>query len=99
MAVYAPYLFDAGWDGTMIELTPRQIKALDSPESPLPRFVNPRTGETSVLLRVEEYQRLKEEEYDDGSWTREELHALAWETGRNLGWDEMDEYDDDPETP
>ena len=41
-----------------------------------PRVVNPRTNETFVLLRVEEYERLKEE-YDDNPWTREELQALA----------------------
>ena len=33
-------------------------------------------------------------EYDDSPWTREELEALAWETGKHAGWDEMDEYDD-----
>jgi hypothetical protein len=37
------------------------------------------------------------EEYDDSPWTREELHALAWEAGKSLGWDDMDEYDDVPE--
>ena len=44
--------------------------------------MNPRTRETFVLLRVEEYERLKAEEYDDSPWTREELQALAWEAGK-----------------
>jgi hypothetical protein len=35
--------------------------------------------ETFVLLRVAEYERLREQEYDDSPWTREELEALAWE--------------------
>jgi hypothetical protein len=35
--------------------------------------------ETFVMLRVDEYERLTEEEYDDSPWTREELQALAWE--------------------
>ncbi len=41
----------------------------------------------------------KEDEYDDSPWTREELQALAWEVGKHVGWEDMDEYDDDPEQP
>ena len=63
----------------MIELTEQQAQALEHSEVVPPRVVNPRTQETFVLLRVEEYERLKEEEYDDSPWTREELQALAWE--------------------
>jgi len=63
----------------MIELTEQQIQALANPQADPPRVVNPRTQETFVLLRVEEYERLKDEEYDDSPWTREELEALAWE--------------------
>ena len=63
----------------MIELTEQQAQALENPEATPPRVVNPRTRETFVLLRVEEYERLKEEAYDDSPWTREELQALAWE--------------------
>src|SRR5438132_14160348 len=62
----------------MIELTEQQLQALDHPDSTPPRVVDPRTKETFVLLRVDEYERLKEE-YDDSDWTREELQALAWE--------------------
>jgi len=60
-----------------------------------PRLVNPRTRETFVLLRVEEYERLKEE-YDDSPWTREELQALSWERVKDEDWNE---YDDLPEKP
>jgi len=60
--------------------------------------VNPRTKETFVLLRVDEYERLAEE-YDDSPWTREELEALAWEAGKQIGWEDFDEYDDAPEKP
>jgi hypothetical protein len=56
--------------------------------------VNPLTQETFVLLRLDEYERLKGDEYDDSPWTREELHALAWEAGKSAGWEDMDEYDD-----
>ncbi len=82
----------------MIELTEQQAQALEHPDTTPPRLVNPRTMETFVLLRVDEYERLKEE-YDDSPWTREELQALAWEAGRQTGWEDMDEYDDIPEKP
>jgi len=58
--------------------------------------MNPQTKETFVLLRVEEYKRLKEDEYDDSPWTRDELQALAWEPGKYAGWEDMEEYDDAP---
>jgi hypothetical protein len=83
----------------MIELTEQQAQALENPESTPPRVVNPRTKETFVLLRVDEYERLKGDEYDDSPWTREELQALAWEAGKQAGWEDMDEYDDIPEKP
>jgi hypothetical protein len=80
----------------MIELTEQQLQALEHPESTPPLIVNPRTNETFVLLRAEEYERLKEGEYDDSPWTREELQALAWERIKHEEWDE---YDDLPESP
>ena len=39
----------------MIELTDQQVKVLENLEATPPRFVNPRTMETFVLLRVDEY--------------------------------------------
>ncbi len=83
----------------MIELTEQQLQALENPEATPPRIVNPRTKETFVLLRLDEYERLKEDEYDDSPWTKEELQALAWEAGKQAGWEDMDEYDDAPEKP
>ncbi len=80
----------------MIELTEQQVKALENPDATPPRVVNPRTKETFVLLRLDEYERLKEEEYDDSPWTREELQALAWDVAERTGWEE---YDDAPEKP
>ena len=80
----------------MIELTEQQVQALEHPETTPPRVVNPRTKETFVLLRIEEYKRLMEEEYDDSPWTREELQALAWERLKHEDWDE---YDNLPEKP
>jgi hypothetical protein len=83
----------------MIELTEQQMQALEHALTTPPRIVNPRTKEMFVLLRVDEYERLKDEEYDDSPWTREELQALAWEAGKHAGWEDMDEYDDIPEKP
>ena len=80
----------------MIELTEQQLQALENPETTPPRVVNPRTKETFVLLRVDEYERLKQDEYDDSPWTREELQSLAWERLKHQDWDE---YDDLPEKP
>ena len=80
----------------MIELTEQQMQALENPEVTPPRVVNPRTKETFVLLRVDEYEHLKEEEYDDSPWTREELQALA---GERVKHEDLDEYDHLPEKP
>ena len=77
----------------MIELTEEQMGAMETSDAGPPRVVNPRTNETFVLLRVDEYERLKEE-YDDSPWTREELQALAWERVKREDWDE---YYDLPE--
>ncbi len=74
----------------MIELTEQQVQALQNAEATPPRVLNPRTRETFVLLRVEEYERLQGQEYDDSPWTREELQALAWEAGERTEWDEYD---------
>ncbi len=80
----------------MIELTEQQVQALESPEAAPPRVVNPHTKEMFVLLRVDEYERLKQIVYDDSPWNREELQALAWAAGKNMEWEQMDEYDDGP---
>jgi hypothetical protein len=43
----------------MIELTEQQARALENPEATPPRVLNPRTRETFILLRLDEYERLK----------------------------------------
>ena len=42
------------------------------------------------MHRVDEYERLKEQGYDDSPWTREELETLAWEAAEHSGWQEPD---------
>jgi len=56
----------------MIEITEQQMLALETPEAAPARIVNPRTKETFLLLRVDEYERLKEDRYDDSPWTSAE---------------------------
>jgi hypothetical protein len=80
----------------MIELTEQQVQALQHADTTPPRVVNPRTQEAFVLLRVEEYQRLLDDEYDDSPWTKEELQALAWERIKDEDWDEYDELPEKP---
>jgi hypothetical protein len=74
-------IYDEEKEAGMIELTEQQIQALENPEANPRQIVNPRTKEKFVLLRIDEYARLKEEEYDDSPWTREEIEGLAWEAG------------------
>jgi hypothetical protein len=76
----------------MIELTQQQIQALENPQVTPPRIVNPQTKETFVLLRVDEYERLREE-YDDSPWSREELQALAWDASEDTDCEEDDTGD------
>ena len=61
--------------------------------------MNPWTKETFVLLRIDEYKRLKEHEYDDSPWNTEESHALSWDAGKQAEWWDLDEYDDATEKP
>jgi hypothetical protein len=66
------------------------------PTRPRPRIVNPRTKEAFVLLREDEFERLKDAEYDDSPWPRQELEALA---SKRLKHEDRDVYDDLPEKP
>ena len=75
----------------MIELTEHQSAAIEREEQQPPQVLDPRTQERFVLLRAEEYERLKEE-YDDSPWTRDELQAVAWERIER-GGEDFTEYD------
>jgi hypothetical protein len=94
-----PRWYDAAREVAMIELTEQQLDALENTEGTPLRLMNPRTKEAYVLLPLDEYERLGEDEYDDTPWTKEELQALAWEAAEHGGWEEMDENDDAPEKP
>ena len=61
----------------MIELTIEQLQVLDRPQEFPPRVINPQTQQTFVLLPLEDYQRLiDDDEYDDSPWTDEERDLL-----------------------
>jgi alpha-D-ribose 1-methylphosphonate 5-phosphate C-P lyase len=74
-------------EAIMIELTEQQVMAPNDPQAAPPRVVNPRTKETFVLLRADEYERLKEHEYDDSPWTRDEFEALAEQNAEPTEWE------------
>jgi hypothetical protein len=79
----------------MIELSDQQARALQPPrETPL-KVVDPRTQETFVLLRLEDYESLLQAQYDDGPWTDEERELLRTEAVDSLGWEGMEAYQDD----
>ena len=81
----------------MIELTQEQVHAVGKSAASPPRVVNPQTQEMFVLVPLAEYERLREGEYDDSPWTDEEMELLAWEAGKQAGWEDMDDYDHYPE--
>jgi hypothetical protein len=82
----------------MIELTQEQRQAvIESGNVPV-RLTDPDTHREFVLIQASVFQRLQDL-YDDSPWTDEEMELLAWEAGKSIGWEEMDEYDRYPEKP
>lgn len=65
----------------MIELTEKQALALEHSQAQPPRVLNPRTQRSFVLVSVEEYERLTQDDYDDGPWADQEIAVLAAEAG------------------
>jgi hypothetical protein len=80
----------------MIELTEEQRRALNEPGGGPLRLTDPETHEEYVLVRANVFERLQEI-CDDSPWTDEEMELLAWEAGKLIGWEDMDEYDRYPE--
>jgi hypothetical protein len=82
-------------------LTDEQRQAIAAqPGVPL-RVVDPQTNETYVLLRAEEYERMKAALEGEPPSPQERLFQFR-EFGRRAGWDdpEMDVYNDlDPRRP
>ena len=60
LVVGAGRWYNTAGETAMIELTEQQMLALENPEATPPRVVNPRTKETFVLLRIDEYERRSE---------------------------------------
>jgi hypothetical protein len=81
----------------MIELTDDMREAVrQHPDEPL-RLVDPTTQETFVLLRAEEYDRLRDADFDTTPWTDEEMDRLAAEDADSLGWEGTEVYQDEDE--
>jgi hypothetical protein len=80
----------------MIELTEQQAQAVATASNP-PVVVDPKTKTCYVLLRQDHYERLLDKDYDDSPWTEEEMELLAWEAGKQAGWEDMHDYDRYPE--
>jgi hypothetical protein len=68
----------------MIELSEELRKALETQKSEPVRLVDPVTCQAYVLLRADEYDRLKEGQYEDSDWTDEEMDLLAAEVDAML---------------
>ena len=66
--------------GVTIKLTEDQMHALSRPGSAPAEVLNPRTRESFVLLRMDQYKKLTESLYDDSPWTREEIESIAGQT-------------------
>jgi hypothetical protein len=49
-------------------------------------------GTDLVVLRADQFERLRNSLYDDSGWTDEELILLALEDANSLGWEGMDAY-------
>ena len=81
----------------MIELSEQQMQALAAAGNKPLVLVDPKTTISYVLLRQDVYERLADKEYDDSPWTDEEMELLAWEAGKQAGWEDMDDYDHYPE--
>jgi hypothetical protein len=81
----------------MIELTEQQMQAIAASRETPPVLVDPKAKTPYVLLRQDVYERLIHKEYDDAPWTDEEMELLAWEAGKQAGWEDMDDYDRYPE--
>jgi len=74
----------------MIILTDQQLQELKTIN---PMAVDPNSKQEYVLVPRETYETMKQALYDDSEWTNDEMDALAWEAGKNAGWDDMSEYD------
>ena len=51
-------------------------------------------GTDLVIVRADVFELLQGSQYDDSSWTEEEMDLLAGEDADRLGWEGMDVYQD-----
>ena len=77
---------------SMIELNEAQQIAVETQGDPV-ELIDPRTHVRYLLVRADDFDRLRKLAYDDSPWTDDEKERLAMESGSSIGWDEMSEYD------
>jgi len=80
----------------MIVLTDEQLNTIQESGDSQVRLTDPETHREFVLVKAAVFDRLQEI-YDDSPWTDDERELLAWDAGKIIGWEEMDEYDRYPE--
>jgi hypothetical protein len=52
-------------------------------------------GTDLVLLRADVFERLRDSLYDASPWTDDEMDLLAAEDADRLGWEGMEDYQDE----
>ena len=77
----------------MIELTEQQQRVMDGEQKPV-HVIDPRTNEDYVLLRADQYNKLKDL-IQPGPLTAEERETVMKGVWRRANWDDprMDDYD------
>ncbi len=78
----------------MLEMNDELQRALHEKNGEPLRLFDPSTQKTFILLSIEEFERLADDEVDYGPWTQEEMDLLAAENADMLGWEGMEKYQD-----
>jgi hypothetical protein len=77
----------------MIELTEEQCRELGC--SKTIEVVNPHTAEAYVILRKEDYEKIRSLLGEGAEWAEDDMRSLLARSFKDNGWDEagMDAYD------
>jgi len=79
---------------SMIQLTDEQVRDLEASDFVA---IDPHTKAEYILVPRVEYERLKAEPYDTDDVTDEERNLLRSQMLDVLGWEGMEDYQDDEE--
>lgn len=78
----------------MLEMNVELQQAVQAKNGQPVRLFDPSSQKTFILLSVEEFERLADDEVDYSPWTQEEMDLLAAENADMLGWEGMESYQD-----